>query len=73
VIYVVKLHCLKRATAFMSRAAEMAAERWDDMELLGSLEVEDETWKAWRFTAIPECGELLNRLVVLGNQRWENM
>jgi hypothetical protein len=67
------IHRLKRATAFMSKAAEMAAERWDDMELLGSLEVEDETEKTWRFTAIPERDELFNRLVALGNQRWENM
>jgi len=67
------IHRLKRATAFMSKPAEMTADWSHGTDLLGSLEIDDETGKTWRFTAIPERDELFNRLVALGAQRWENM
>ena len=64
---------LKRATAFVKKPAEMAADWSENTELLGSLEIDDGEGHTWRFTAIPERDELFNRLVALGNQRWENM
>ena len=67
------IHRLKRATAFASKPAEMAANWSEDKQLLGSLEIDDEGGKTWRFTAIPERDELFNRLIALGKQRWENM
>jgi hypothetical protein len=63
---------VKRATAFMSKPAEMAADWSEDTELLGSVEIDGEG-QTWRFTAIPERDALFNRLVAVGGQRWENM
>lgn len=67
------IHRLKRATAFASKLAEKAADWSEDSELLGSVEIDDENGKTWRFTAIAERDELFNRLVAVGEQRWENM
>ncbi|KAI9732272.1 MAG: hypothetical protein M1818_007591 [Claussenomyces sp. TS43310] len=64
---------VKRATAFASKPAEMAANWSADRELLASVEIVDEKDKTWRFTAVPERDELFNRLVALGKQKWENM
>ncbi|KAK2623524.1 hypothetical protein QTJ16_007078 [Diplocarpon rosae] len=64
---------LKRATAFMSKPAEMAADWSSGKDLLGSVEVEDKTGHVWRFTAIPERDELFNRVVALAGQTWENL
>lgn len=64
---------LKRATAFVSKPAEMAADWSSEKELLGSVEVEVEDGKVWRFTALPERDELFNRLVAIGEQRWKNL
>ncbi|KAB5518140.1 hypothetical protein GE09DRAFT_978386 [Coniochaeta sp. 2T2.1] len=68
---------LKRATAFASRPAEMAADYSEDKDLLGSVEIStadvDQANDVYRFTAIPERDELFNRLVAIGQQRWENM
>jgi len=63
---------VKRATAFVSKPAEMAADWSEDTELLGSVEIDGEG-QTWRFTAIPERDALFNRLVAVGGQRWENM
>jgi hypothetical protein len=67
------IHRLKRATAFVNKPAEMAADWAEDTELLGSLEIDDLKGETCRFTAIPERDALFNRLVALGGQRWENM
>lgn len=64
---------LKRATAFVGKPAEMAADWSSDKELLGSVEVEDGNGKMWRFTALPERDELFNRLIALGGQKWLNL
>lgn len=68
---------LKRATAFASKPAEMAADYSEDKELLGSLEIStadvNQANDVYRFTAIPERDEMFNRLVAIGQQRWENM
>ncbi|CAL3971530.1 unnamed protein product [Diplocarpon coronariae] len=64
---------LKRATAFMSEPAEMAADWSSGRDLLGSVEVVDRTGDVWRLTAIPERDELFNRLVALAGQKWENL
>lgn len=64
---------LKRATAFSVKAAEMAADWGTGDELLGSVEIDDAKNKTWRFTALPERDELFNRLVAIGDQRWENL
>lgn len=68
---------LKRATAFAAKSAERAANYSQDKELLGSLEIStadtDQADNVYRFTAIPERDELFNRLVAIGQQRWENM
>lgn len=68
---------LKRATAFSIKAAEMAADYSEDKELLGSVEIStadtNQANDVYRFTAIPERDELFNRLVAIGQQRWENM
>lgn len=63
---------VKRATAFVSKPAEKAADWSQDTELLGSLEIDGEG-KTWRFTAVPERDALFNRLVAVGGQRWENL
>jgi hypothetical protein len=63
---------LKRATAFVSKPAEMAAD-WSTDKLLGSVEIDDQSGKTWRFTALPERDELFNRLVAIGDHRWENL
>jgi hypothetical protein len=67
------IHRLKRATAFVNKPAEMAADWAEDTELLGSLEIDDLKGETSRFTAIPERDALFNRLVALGGPRWENM
>lgn len=67
------IHRMKRATAFASKPAEMAAGWSEDTELLGSLEIDDAEEHTWRFTALPERDALFNRLIALGGQRWENM
>ena len=67
------IHRLKRATAFVNKPAEMAADWAEDTELLGSLEIDDARGETSRFTAIPERDALFNRLVAVGGQRWENM
>ncbi|KAE9362759.1 hypothetical protein N431DRAFT_391269 [Stipitochalara longipes BDJ] len=67
------IHRLKRATAFMGKLAEKAANWSEDTELLSSLEIDDEKGETWRFTAIPERDALFNRLIAVGEQRWENM
>lgn len=64
---------VKRATAFVNTTVESVAAFCSDKELLASLEIEDEKEKTWRLTAMPERDELFNRLVAIGNQRWENM
>lgn len=64
---------LKRATAFVSKPAEMATNWSSDKALLGSVEIVDENGKQWRFTALPERDELFNRLIAIGAQRWENL
>jgi hypothetical protein len=68
---------LKRATAFANKPAEMAANYSEDKELLGSVEIStadtNQANDVYRFTAIPERDELFNRLVAIGQQRWENM
>jgi len=64
---------LKRATAFMHKAAEAAADWSEETELLGSIEIDDVRDKTWRFTAVPERDELFNRLVAVGRQKWVNM
>lgn len=68
---------LKRATAFASKPAEMVADYSEDKELLGSIEIStadaNQANDVYRFTAIPERDELFNRLVAIGQQRWENM
>jgi hypothetical protein len=68
---------LKRATAFASMPAEMAASYSEEKQLLGSVEIStadtDQANDVYRFTAIPERDELFNRLVAIGQQRWENM
>lgn len=64
---------LKRATAFVSSTVEAIATSSSDQKLLASLEIEDKEEKTWRLTAIPERDELFNRLIAIGNQRWENM
>ncbi|KAH8904517.1 hypothetical protein BR93DRAFT_899550 [Coniochaeta sp. PMI_546] len=68
---------LKRATAFASQPAEVVADYSEDKELLGSLEIStadtNQANDVYRFTAIPERDELFNRLVAIGQQRWENM
>lgn len=63
---------LKRTAAFSNKPAEKAAEWSKDTELLGSLEIADKEEKSWWFTAIPERDELFNRLIALGDQRWQN-
>jgi len=67
------IHRLKRATAFVSKMIERAVDWNEEAELLGSLEIEDEGGKTWRFTALTERDELFNRLVAVGNQKWVNM
>jgi hypothetical protein len=67
------IHRLKRAAAFVSKPADMAANWSENTELLGGLEIDNEKGHTWRFTAIPERDELFNRLVALAKQRWENM
>ena len=68
---------LKRATAFSIKPAEMVADYSEDKELLGSVEIStadtNQANDVYRFTAIPERDELFNRLVAIGQQRWENM
>jgi len=64
---------LKRATAFANKAAEMAADWGTQKELLGSVEIDDQSGKTFRFTALPERDELFNRLVAIGKQRWVNV
>jgi len=64
---------LKRAAAFVNAAVESFAKFSTDKELLASLEIEDEKEKTWRLTAMPERDELFNRLVAIGDQRWENV
>lgn len=64
---------LKRSHAFVSKPGEMAANWSSDKQLLGSMEIEDVSGKNWKFTAIPERDELFNRLVAVGNQKWENL
>ncbi|KAJ5612040.1 hypothetical protein N7510_005234 [Penicillium lagena] len=64
---------LKRTTAFVNTAIESMAAFSSEKELLASLEIEDEEEKTWRLTAIPERDELFNRLISIGNQRWENL
>lgn len=68
---------LKRATAFANKPAEMVAKYSEDHDLLGSLEIStadtNQANDVYRFTAIPERDELFNRLVAIGQQRWENM
>jgi len=56
---------LKRATAFVGKPAEMAADWSSGKELLGSVEVEDGNGNMWRFTALTERDELFNRLIAL--------
>jgi hypothetical protein len=64
---------VKRATAFVSSAIESVAAASSDKQLLASIEIEDEKEKTWRLTAIPERDALFNRLVAIGDQRWQNM
>ena len=64
---------VKRAAAFVSTAVDSVAASSSDKELLASLEIEDEKEKTWRLTAIPERDEFFNRLVAIGDQRWETM
>jgi hypothetical protein len=64
---------LKRATAFVNKAIETAADWSTEKELLGSVEFEDASGKVWRFTALPEKDELFNRLIAVGEQSWENL
>ncbi|CAI7618999.1 unnamed protein product [Penicillium pancosmium] len=64
---------LKRATAFVSSAVEAIATSSSDQKLLAGLEIQDHEEKTRRLTAIPERDELFNRLIAIGNQRWENM
>jgi hypothetical protein len=68
---------LKRATAFANKPAEMAANYSEDKDLLGGIEIStadtNQANDVYRFTAIPERDELFNRLVAMGQQRWENM
>lgn len=64
---------LKRAAAFANKAGEMAANFGTEKELLGSVEIDDQEGKTWRLTALPERDELFNRIVAIGQQRWENM
>ena len=64
---------LKRATAFVNTAVEKVADFSTDKELLGSVEIDDQSGKTWRLTALPERDELFNRLVAIGGQRWENI
>jgi hypothetical protein len=64
---------LKRATALMNKAIGTAADWLTEKELLGSGELEDASGKVWRFTALPEKDELFNRLIAVGEQRWENL
>lgn len=63
---------VKRATAFVSKSAEMAADWSQDTWLLGSLEIDGEG-QTWRFIAVPERDALFNRLVAVGGQMWENV
>jgi len=63
---------LKRTAAFSNKPAEKAAEWSKDTELLGSLEIVDQDDKSSWFTAVPERDELFNRLIALGDQRWQN-
>lgn len=67
------MHRVKRATAFASMVAERTSDWSEDTDLLGSVEVSEHGGKTWRFTAIPERDELFNRLVAIGEQRWENI
>lgn len=64
---------LKRATAFVSKPGEMAADWSSDKQLLASVEIQDGNGKVWRFTALPERDELFNRLIAVGMQKWENL
>lgn len=64
---------VKRAAAFVNSAVESVAKGSSDKELLASLEVEDRDGKVWRLTAMPERDELFNRLVAIGEHRWEIM
>jgi hypothetical protein len=64
---------LKRATAFANKPAEMAADWGTEKELLGSVEIDDQEGRTWRFTALPERDELFNRLIAIGKQRWESL
>jgi len=64
---------LKRAAASSNKLAEKAADWSGDGELLASVEIDDITGKTWRFTAIPERDELFNRLIAIGDQKWENI
>jgi hypothetical protein len=64
---------MKRATAFVNSAIEAVVAFSSDRELLASLEIEDKAEKDWRLTVMPERDELFNRLVAIGDQRWENM
>ncbi|KAJ5567070.1 hypothetical protein N7535_006376 [Penicillium sp. DV-2018c] len=64
---------VKRATAFVSSTIESVASASSDKQLLASLEIEDEKEKTWRLTAIPDRDALFNRLVSIGDQKWQNM
>ncbi|THV43998.1 hypothetical protein BGAL_0773g00030 [Botrytis galanthina] len=64
---------LKRVAAFSAKAAEVAADWGTDKDLLGSVEINGLNDKTWKFTALPERGELFNRLVAISGHRWETL
>ncbi|RDW63676.1 hypothetical protein BP6252_11221 [Coleophoma cylindrospora] len=68
-----EMKALKRATAFASKSAEIAADWGTEKKLLGSVEIDDRMCKTWRLTALPERDELYNRLVAVKGYRWENV
>lgn len=64
---------LKRVPALQSRVMHAAADWVTEKDLLGGVETTDMAGVTQKWSALPERDELYNRLVAIGEQKWENV
>lgn len=63
---------IKRTSAFANTSTNTSVDHVTSQSLLGSVEVMTEDEHTWKFTAMPERDAFFNRVVAIGNQKWEN-
>lgn len=63
---------IKRTSAFANTSTNTSVDRVTSQDLLGSVEIKTKDEHTWKFTAMAERDAFFNRIVAIGDQRWEN-